>query len=310
MSVLAHVGGGFAAFVGRRKSVRPLESSRTGAAYASARKSAVPMARVDPRRTQARLWTRRCTGARCCVDLSSGLDGRQPDSCATTGPATDTIDAPLVRQAQIGDRQAVADLLRLSRPLARRAVARQISDYQSVDDLAQTTLLVVLTGLPYLRAPEAYVGWVQGIVRNVCRKELRRNESAREAATRLAQDRITAPTRLLDPLEEALRLEVRTHLEDALACLQGRYQVVIIMRALEGRTYDDIGAALNVPRQIARLWYFRARQRLQAACTSDEVLVRASSQANQTSRTKTCAPVQGRYRSEGVDASTMNGCAC
>jgi RNA polymerase sigma-70 factor, ECF subfamily len=220
------------------------------------------------------------------VDLSSGLDVRHPADRATPGLATDTIDAPLVRQAQVGDQQAVADLLRLSRPLAQRAVARQISDYQSVDDLAQTTLLVVLTGLPYLRAPEAYVGWVQGIVRNVCRKELRRNESAREAAMRLAQDWITAPARPLDPLEEALRLEVRTHLEHALACLQWRYQVVIIMRALEGRTYDDIGAALNVPRQIARLWYFRARQRLQEACTSDEVLVRASSQPSPTASSR------------------------
>jgi DNA-directed RNA polymerase specialized sigma24 family protein len=65
-----------------------------------------------------------------------------------TALASDTIDTPLVRQEQIGDQQAVADLLRLSRPIAEHAVARQVRDYQSVDDLAHTTLLVLLTGLP------------------------------------------------------------------------------------------------------------------------------------------------------------------
>jgi Sigma-70, region 4 len=51
----------------------------------------------------------------------------------------------------------------------------------------------------------------------------------------------------------------------------------MIMRAVEGRSYDEIGAALDVPTHLARLWYFRARRRLQDACTSDDVLVRAPS---------------------------------
>jgi RNA polymerase sigma-70 factor (ECF subfamily) len=193
------------------------------------------------------------------------------------GLASDMIDASLVRQAQTGDQQAMADLLRLTRPIAERAVVRQFGDYQSADDLAQTSLLVVLTGLCSLRAPEAYVGWIQGIARNICRKEVRRMESVRETAMRLAQHSITAPTSMIDPLEEAVRLEVRAHLERALGCLQWRYRVVMIMRAVEGRSYDEIGAALGVPTHLARLWYFRARRRLQDARTADDVLVRASS---------------------------------
>jgi RNA polymerase sigma factor (sigma-70 family) len=215
-------------------------------------------------------------GADDYADPTPLLGVRRMEANAMMGIAPDMIDTLMVRRAQTGDPQAVADLLRLSRPIAEHAVVRQFGDYQSVDDLAQTSLLIVLTRLPTLRTPEAYVGWVQGIVRNVCHKELRRKESARDAATRLAQHGITAPTSMTDPLEEALRREVRTHLERALGCLQRRYQVVIIMRALEGRRYDEIGAALDVPTHLARLWYFRARQRLQHACASDEVLVRAS----------------------------------
>ena len=122
---------------------------------------------------------------------------------------------------------------------------------------------------------------------------------------RLAQDSIGAPTNVLDPLEEALRLELRTHLEHAVACLQWRHQVVIIMRALEGRTYD-IGAALDVPTQVARLWYLRARQRLQDVCTADEVLVRASSRSDSdvstvdsTVRSLSLQQIGDRVRADG-----------
>lgn len=191
--------------------------------------------------------------------------------------ASDKIDACLVRRAQRGDQQAAADLLRLTRPIAQRAVVRQFGDHQSADDLTQTCLLVVLTELRSLRAPEAYVGWVQGIARNICRNEVRRRESVREVAMRVAQHNITAPPSMIDPLEEAVRVEVRAHLEWAFGCLQWRYRVVVMMRALEGRSYDEIGAALDVPTYLARLWYFRARRHLQDACSSDDVLVRAPS---------------------------------
>ncbi len=193
------------------------------------------------------------------------------------GRAPELIGAPLVRQAQIGDKCATAELLRLSRPLAERAIGRQCGECQSVDDLVQATLLIVFTELSSLRAAEAYIGWLQGIVRNVCCKELRRRESARQAAARLAQRDICTSTSLVDPLDEVLRREVRSHLESALRRLPWRYQVVMMMRAFEERTYDEIGEAFDVPGHLARLWYFRARQRLQDACTSDEVLRRASS---------------------------------
>jgi len=261
---------------GRRSRAKAGWHTGTVVVYASARKSPThvvmlgfPTAPHGPR-------TRR-HGGKDYADPASRLGVRRMEANAMMGVASDMIDACLVRQAQTGDQQAIADLLRLTRPIAERAVVRQFGDYQSADDLSQTSLLVVLTGLHSLRAPEAYVGWVQGIARNICRKEVRRKESVREAAMRLAQHSITSPTSMIDPLEEAVRLEVRAHLERALGCLQWRYRVVVIMRAVEGRSYDEIGVALDVPTHLARLWYFRARRRLQDTCSSDDVLVRAPS---------------------------------
>jgi RNA polymerase sigma factor (sigma-70 family) len=249
------------------------------AVYASARKSLTHVVMLDSRQAHAGFEPGDMGTRTMRIQLHGPASGHV-EANAWMGPSSDMIDACLVRQAQAGDQQAIADLLRLTRPIAERAVVRQFGDDQAADDLAQASLLVVLTGLRSLRAPEAYVAWVQGIARNICRKEVRHKESVREAATRLAQHNITAPTSMMDPLEEAIRLEVRAHLEHALGCLQWRYRVVVIMRAVEGHSYDEIGAALDVPTHLARLWYFRARRHLQETCNSDDVLVQAPSRSS------------------------------
>ncbi|MBJ7596168.1 MAG: RNA polymerase sigma factor [Candidatus Dormibacteraeota bacterium] len=185
------------------------------------------------------------------------------------------IGTPLVRRAQAGDRTSVAELLRLSRPLAERTVARRCFDHQMIDDLTQAVLLVVLMELPGLRCPEAYISWLLRIVANVCCKQARRSTCLQTAASRLAQESLAeADARFVevDPEEAAVRAEIQAHLRIAVAALPARYRTAVVMRAVQGHSFDEIGETLGCPRELARLWYFRARRRLQRLCVADEVL--------------------------------------
>jgi RNA polymerase sigma-70 factor (ECF subfamily) len=189
------------------------------------------------------------------------------------------IDTDLVHRAQLGDGQAITDLLRLSQPLVQRIVVRRYWDYQMVDDLTQSSLLVVVTELSALRAPEAYISWLQCIVRNVCCKEARRNSCLQAAAARLVQQHrigVDAFVAQVDPEDVTLRAEIQSHLRTAVTSLPARYRAALVMRAMQGQTFDEIGATLGCPRQLARLWYFRARRRLQHSCAADEVLASAT----------------------------------
>jgi RNA polymerase sigma factor (sigma-70 family) len=180
----------------------------------------------------------------------------------------------LVQRAQVGDEQAIADLLRLSQPIAKRAVSRQFGDYQSVDDLAQASLLIVFTKLPSLHAAEAYIGWLQRIVRNVCLKEALRQQNAYKAIPRISwesSDPSALNSSVANPEALVMRQEVIAHLRIAVETLSGRYRRVVTMRA-DGYTYDEIGEALATRGTLARVWYFRARKRLRRLCTADDVL--------------------------------------
>ena len=187
----------------------------------------------------------------------------------------DRIGTPLVRRAQAGDPTSIAELLRLSRPLAERTVARRCIDHEMIDDLTQAVLLVVLMELPGLRCPEAYISWLLRVVANVCCKQARRSSCLQTAASRLARERLAeANARIVevDPEEAAVRGEIQAHLRIAVAALPARYRTAVVMRAVQGHSFDEIGETLGCPRELARLWYFRARRRLQRLCVADEVL--------------------------------------
>lgn len=193
--------------------------------------------------------------------------------------AGELVEASLVHGAQQGREEAIAELLRRTRPLVERTVGRLCLDREMVEDLVQSSLLIVLAGLPALRAPEAYISWVQGIVRNLCCKAVRRQEATRAVATKLMQ---CPPAgfpwvrRAVDPEEVALRSEAQAHLRRALAMLPVHYQRVVTMRTLESYSYEEIGRLLDVPGPLVRLWHFRARQRLRVLCCADEVLLRST----------------------------------
>ena len=197
------------------------------------------------------------------------------------------IDTPLVRRAQAREAEAIAELLRRARPLVERTVGRLCHDRELAEDLVQTSLLIVLTQLPALRSSEAFVSWAQSIVHNVCRKELDRQARHRAAMVR-AMSQCPGPSSrdvdVGDPEELALRSEVRVHLERALTALPDRYRSVVTLRSLYGYSYAEIGQLLHVPGERARLWHFPGRHHLQALCSTDEVLVRATSRNTDQAR--------------------------
>ena len=216
-----------------------------------------------------------------CPEVSTVPPTAEPEAVAP-------IDSPLVRGAQAREAEAIAELLRRARPLVERTVGRLCHDRELAEDLVQTCLLIVLTRLSGLRAPEAFVSWAQGIARNVCRKELDRQARRRAVMARVIRHRpeqSPGTTGVVDPEEVALRSEVLLHLDRALEALPDRYRRVVTLRALYGYTYEEIGQLLHAPGELVRLWHFRGRHQLQALCGTDDVLARA------VSRQSVLAPV-------------------
>lgn len=100
-------------------------------------------------------------------------------------PPDDTPDAELmllVMRSQDGDRDALDRLVRrFQRPL-NAYVRRRCGDEAAAADVAQETLLAAVRGLPRLRDPAAFPGWLWSIARRRAadRGRLRTAESGGE----------------------------------------------------------------------------------------------------------------------------------
>lgn len=182
-------------------------------------------------------------------DTHAGLSGR--------------IDQDLVERSQDHDPRALADLLALSQPLVQRTVRRTCAGCPAQEDVVQTVLTDVVAGIDTLRSPHAFVAWLLGITRNVCRKEITGRTRARHRLQPLDSVEGRVPSRFVGPEEAAVRTELQAAVTEAFDALPAKQRSALLMRLIDGRSYEEIGAEFDVSPELARVWAFRARHRLQ-----------------------------------------------
>ncbi|MFG2818580.1 sigma-70 family RNA polymerase sigma factor [Kitasatospora sp. NPDC048365] len=110
--------------------------------------------------------------------------------------------AALVGQAQLGDRQATAELISGHLPLVYNIVGRALSGHPDTDDVVQETMLRAVDGLPGLRDPYGFRSWVVAIAMN----QIRRRH--RDAQPTLPGDDIDSAYGMADPGSDFVGLTI------------------------------------------------------------------------------------------------------
>jgi RNA polymerase sigma factor (sigma-70 family) len=154
------------------------------------------------------------------------------------------VDPAKVAAAQQGDALALDQLLDELAPYVRRLCARIAP--AGADDATQEALLAVFRGLPSLRAPEAIMTWVRSVtVRTAMR------------LVREADQEVTAGPALADPY--ASSFEGLADIDDALARLPLSQRAVLVLRAREGLSEQEIATILGIPAGTVKSRLHRAR---------------------------------------------------
>lgn len=183
----------------------------------------------------------------------------RPEAANTeAGPS----DASLVVATRSGDRAAREALFRRHAPaafgLARRLLGRADGE---VDDLVQESLLACVRGLHRLEAPAAFGAWLSGIVVRTACKLIRR----RSIATRLGLRR-SGPVVDVDGLvSHDAPPDVRAELRAVFRCvdrLPARERVALVLRRVEGASYDEIAELMDTSPRSAKRWVESAEEEL------------------------------------------------
>src|SRR5690606_24098244 len=150
-------------------------------------------------------------------------------------------------------------------------VFRMVRDRTVAEDLSQETFIKVLNHIDKYRPEFKFSSWLFKIANNVAIDHLRRRQlntismdGSPNAST--AAEIEASSFDIADQSESALdELEARelgTAIERAIAKLRPEYRSCILLRHVEGRSYEEIAATLDLPLGTVKTFIHRARHQL------------------------------------------------
>ncbi len=183
-------------------------------------------------------------------------------------------DADVVVLAQQGREPAFRELIRRYERPVFSLIYRMVRDSTVSEDLAQDTFIKVLNHLDKYRPEFKFSSWLFKIANNVAIDHLRKRQldtvsmdGSPHAMTAAEAD--ASSFELADqaesPLDELASRELGTIIEQAIGSLRPEYRNCIMLRHVEGRSYEEIAATLDLPLGTVKTYIHRARQQLREA---------------------------------------------
>ncbi len=186
----------------------------------------------------------------------------------------DHSDQALVEMCLAGDERAAREIvLRFERPMFS-LIYRMVRDFELAEDLAQETFVRTLNNLRSYDPAYKFSSWLFKIGYNLTIDHLRKKEidvvsieGSPDAVTeeRQAATSITLVSGDEQPDELLEARELGSEIERAIGRLRPQYKTAILLRHVEGYTYDEIAHVMEIPLGTVKTYIHRARNELKAA---------------------------------------------
>jgi len=185
----------------------------------------------------------------------------------TPSPASgvDASDLELVRRAQRGERGAFDLLVLRYQHKVIKLVARLLRDPTEAEDVSQEAFVKAYRALGSFRGDSAFYTWLYRIAVNTARNAMAsRQRRPLDYEAELSEgEQATVESRLRHtdtPEATVLSEEIRETVNRAVAALPEDLRTAIILREVEGLSYEEIAAAMDCPVGTVRSRIFRARE--------------------------------------------------
>jgi RNA polymerase sigma-70 factor (ECF subfamily) len=179
-------------------------------------------------------------------------------------------DRKLVARASRGDVEAFTKLVQEHSTLVHR-VALRVLGREEVQDASQEVWIRVWRNIKGFRGESAFSTWLCRITMNTC-LNIRQRESRREERE-YGGDEIPylpePPGGEADPEAATLSAERREEIEAALGYVRAEHRAALVLRHMEGLSYAEIAAVLEVPDGTAKGWVSRGRAAMLMALTQE-----------------------------------------
>lgn len=177
-------------------------------------------------------------------------------------------DHSLLEATRTGDETAFAELVRRYRHQITNYIYRLTNDYDGAVDLAQETFVRVYRAADRYQTSHAFSTYIYRIATNLAISELRQRKRRRLVSlTGFFQvHEKTGEARELDPADASPLQDValvegerRAAIARAIATLPEKYRVPLVLRDVQGRSYEEIAQILQMSEGTVKSRISRAR---------------------------------------------------
>jgi RNA polymerase sigma-70 factor (ECF subfamily) len=195
--------------------------------------------------------------------------GDQPASNRLERENESEQDRRLILRAQAGESGAFRLLVERHQRRVFAIALGLVRDEQDAREIAQEAFLRVHKGLAQFQGGSSFFTWLYRIVTNLS-IDLMRKPSRREAELHFALEGDEGESPLLpasdaDPYDVVRRGQLSLRIQDALEQLPPYHRGVILMREVEGMSYEEMAEAMQVSKGTIMSRLFHARKKLQRA---------------------------------------------
>jgi RNA polymerase sigma-70 factor (ECF subfamily) len=180
-------------------------------------------------------------------------------------------DDELVGMCQKGQLDAFEALVEKHQRKMLNIAYRMIGDYEAACEVVQDAFFSAYKAIRKFRGEAKFSTWLCSIVINLSKNRMKqmRTRLQREGPsiddpveTEEGQLRRDPPSREPSALEQLEKKEIQTKVQACINSLDGEYREVLVLRDIQGFTYDEIRDILKIPDGTVKSRLFRARDAL------------------------------------------------
>lgn len=174
----------------------------------------------------------------------------------------------LVVFAQQDDFKALEELIKREQHNIFAAFCYLAKDKDSISDLTQDVLLKIAKNIKNLKHPKIFKSWENQIIINVFYDYLRKSHRKLDTIS-IDEDNeenniaTQIPDKRCKPQDKCLTAELEKIIKTSILALPEPFRVAIILRELQGLTYEEIAHATNATVGTVKSRISRARGKLQ-----------------------------------------------
>ncbi len=197
------------------------------------------------------------------------FENRSAEVLQSAVPIKILSDHQLIEATKGGDEAAFGEIMRRYRSPITNYIYRFLNDYEEAVDLAQETFVRVYFALERYHTEYAFSTYIYRIATNLAISEIRKRKRRKLVSltglfqfdNEEAQD-FNPPDEKPLPDENLIESEQSTTIARAIATLPEKYRAPIVLRDVEGKSYEEVAQIMQLGLGTTKSRISRARKLL------------------------------------------------